>query len=41
MIEDDSIYFGKLIGKTKVIVYDCSYNMCEEFKDLIRVYSWV
>ena len=40
MIEDDPIHLNKLIGKTKVIVFDYPYNRCEEFKDLIRVYSW-
>ena len=40
MIEDDPIHLNKLIGKTKVLVFDYPYNRLEEFKDLIRVYSW-
>ncbi len=40
MIEDDPINLKKLIGKTKVMVFDYPYNRKKEFKNLIRVYSW-
>lgn len=40
MIEDDPKNLKKLIGNTNVIVFDYPYNRSEEFKDLIRVYSW-
>ncbi len=40
MIEDDPINLKKLIGNTKVIIFDYPYNRNIEFSDLIRVYSW-
>lgn len=40
MIEDDPINLRNLIGKTKVIVFDYPYNRNDEFKNLIRAYSW-
>ncbi len=40
MIEDDPNNLRKLIGKTNVVVFDYPYNRNEEFKNLIRVYSW-
>lgn len=40
MIEDDPKNLRTLIGNTNVIVYDYPYNRNEEFKNLIRAYSW-
>ena len=40
MIEDEPQNIRKLIGSTEVIVFDYQYNRQDEFKNLIRAYSW-
>lgn len=40
MIEDDPINIRKLINKTNIMIFDYPYNRNEEFRNLIRVYSW-
>jgi len=40
MIEDDPKNLKTLMNNTNVLVFDYPYNRINEFKDLIRVYSW-
>lgn len=40
MIEDDPKNIIKLIGNTNVVIFDQPYNRNDEFKSIIRAYSW-
>lgn len=40
MIDDDPFNIRKLIGNTNVIIFDYPYNRSEDFKNILRAYSW-